>query len=364
MNVPSTLDMTTNSHAAFANVRSRTETAPEMATTSYKRVLSASVSTIQHELIEVERIIASGLRVEDRHIQSMLDHVKELGGKRLRPCLALLSAKACGGITQETIRLAASLELVHTATLVHDDILDHAENRRHRPTLHRINGVPSSVLIGDWLFTHAYELANQGSSTIPGRWIASAAKHVCEGEIKQGALAGDFRVSMDEHLQVLSLKTGALCRVACALGAWSAGMEEEVCNRFGEFGEHLGVAFQIYDDWLDVWGDETRTGKTLGTDLEEFKPTIPSLYAIDKTFQGEELSDLLTRLDRRDSRSLTKVRSAMATSDASEFTLKLARRFTEQSVASLTSLRSRPEFSLDSIDSLCGLAVAATHRAA
>ena len=330
----------------------------------YRKVLAEAVGTIRSDLIDVERLLQGGLQVESAPVQDMLEHVRELGGKRLRPCLTLLSARAAGGITEETIRLAASVELVHTATLVHDDVIDDSDFRRHRPTLHTVHGVSRSILLGDWLFTHAYDLANQGDSTQPGRWIASAAKKVCEGEIEQGALGGRFGITISEQLGVLARKTGSLCRVACALGAWSAGASPAMCEHFGKFGELLGVAFQVFDDWLDVWGTQQTAGKTLGTDLDGFKPTIPTLRAIEVTFAGEEKMELLEALERRDPQALLRLKHALMNSDAGDYTLNYAHRLVEQAQDCLSPYVGQSGLCQQSIEGLLRLAEAAANRAA
>ncbi len=325
----------------------------------YRQVLGTVMASIQSELNEVEKWIASGLQVANPSLQPMLDHVRALGGKRLRPILTLLSAKACGKITEETIRLAAVVELLHTATLVHDDVLDKAEKRRHRPTLHQIWGVPASVLVGDWLFTHAYGLANQGESTMPGRWIASAAKLVCEGEILQGQSVGNFDISEDAYFDLLKAKTGALCGVSCQLGAWSTGAVSNCHERFAEFGMTLGLAFQIYDDWLDVWGDDRVTGKTLGTDLASFKPTLPALRAI--SVHPQSKSDLVERLRNRDATASLDLRNLMEFSGASAYTLQKARSLALDAANCLEEVGSCLDRAV--LEQLARLAVAATHRA-
>jgi len=218
--------------------------------------------------------------------------------------------------------------------------------------------------MGDWLFTHAYDLANQGDSTLPGRWIAAAAKKVCEGEIEQGALGGKFGISVDEQLQVLARKTGSLCQVACALGAWSAGATSTACEQFGSFGENLGIAFQVFDDWLDVWGTQQTAGKTLGTDLDGFKPTIPTLRALEVGFAGEEKMELLEALEHRDVQALERLRNALMTTDAGEYTLGYARRLVARAQGCLAPFARQGGYCGQSLNGLMRLAEAAANRAA
>lgn len=326
---------------------------------NYQWVLRNAMSLIEQDLAKVETCIQRGLAASDPSVQTMLDHVRTLGGKRLRPCLTLLAARACGGVTEETIRLAAAIELVHTATLVHDDILDDASERRHRPTTHTLWGVTDAVLLGDWLFTHAYELANQGESTYPGRCIARAAKLVCEGEIRQGRSIGDFDLTEENYFDILGAKTGALCEVSCRLGAWSANAPDSVSERFAQYGYALGIAFQIYDDWLDVWGDVSVTGKTLGTDLASGKPTLPTIFTLSRP-AGQSARELLSS-DRPD--RFECVRASFDEAGASEYTMEVAHQWGKRAIHHLSRTDGMFPIDHDSVHSLQLLAYAATHRA-
>lgn len=325
-------------------------------TDAYRSLLKSATEPIATELARVETFLRSELQSGSPAIQEMLEYVAELGGKRLRPCLLLLAAKACGAPTDESIRLSAVVELVHTATLVHDDVLDKALVRRHKETVHERWNVPSSILIGDWLFAHAYGLANRGSSTIPGRWIADAAKQVCEGEILQGQSIYRFDIAIEEYVQLLEAKTGALCAVSCSLGAWSGGGDETACHRLQTFGMKLGTAFQVYDDWLDVWGDQQTAGKTLGTDLGSFKPTLPAIRALQWIATADRLR-LIDGLNRGSNDSLAELQKAIVESDASEFTLTFARRLVAEAIEQLETLQES-----DATHSLRMLSLAAVNR--
>lgn len=309
----------------------------ELNAEAYRLLLQSAMAPIATELSRVEALLKSELQTGNPSLREMLEYVGELGGKRLRPCLLLLAAKACGEPTEESVRLSAVVELVHTATLVHDDVLDKALVRRHKETVHERWDVPSSILVGDWLFAHAYGLANRGSSTIPGRWIADAAKQVCEGEILQGQSIRHFEIGMEEYIQLLEAKTGALCAVSCSLGAWSGGGDETACHRLQRFGLKLGTAFQVYDDWLDVWGNQDHAGKTLGTDLSSFKPTLPALRALDSLATEDRLR-LTNRLNQADNASLVELQQAIANSDASDFTLAYAKRLIAEALEQLDCL--------------------------
>jgi octaprenyl-diphosphate synthase len=232
------------------------------------------------------------------------------------------------------------VELVHTATLVHDDILDDAILRRHQPSVHVRWNIPASVLIGDWLFTHAYRLANDGDSTLPGRWVAQSAQRVCEGEIRQGNSIANWDLDEATYLKLLEDKTGALCGVSCALGAWSAGADLETCKILERFGNQLGIAFQLYDDWLDLWGDADRSGKTLGTDLNQLKPTMPLLRAL-STWDAPSRTRWIASLERGDEDAVRAMQDRMNQCDASEYTLNAAKSRIREAVEQVTELASK-----------------------
>jgi len=329
----------------------------------YRAEFLSAIECIVEPLRLVEASIRSELTSDDPYISEMLQYVSRLGGKRLRPALTLLCAKLVGPLTDETIRLATVVELVHTATLVHDDILDDALLRRHQPSVHVRWNVPASVLIGDWLFTHAYRLANDGDSTLPGRWVAQSAQRVCEGEIRQGNSIANWDLDEATYLRLLEDKTGALCGVSCALGAWSAGTDVGTCKVLERFGNQLGTAFQLYDDWLDLWGDADRSGKTLGTDLNQLKPTMPLLRAL-STWDPLSRTRWIAAMERGDVDAVRTMQMRMNDSDASEYTLSAAKARIREATEKLTELSSQfPGGDGNALRSLVKLAEASVSRA-
>lgn len=329
---------------------------------AYRLAFHRAIDCIASGMQSVEERIRTELVSDDPLVSEMLQYVAGLGGKRLRPALSLLAARWIGRITEETVRLATVVELVHTATLVHDDILDHASLRRHKPTVHVRWNVPSSVLIGDWLFTHAYRLANEGESTLPGRWVAIAAQRVCEGEIRQGNSVADWGISESEYLRMLEDKTGALCGVSIALGAWSAGAPIELCRELERFGVQLGTAFQIYDDWLDVWGNSHQSGKTLGTDLSQLKPTLPMLRTLQRMESGPRAA-WIASVEEESPSAIDQMRSYLHDYDASEYTLDFARQMIRDATSRLEAM-ARKVGGLDNpaYQALVALAHASVHR--
>src|SRR4051812_25250229 len=237
--------------------------------------LAGIYAPIAAELDAAERIFEAELGSQFPFVQQLVDHCADYRGKRLRPALVLLSGRAAGTINESHPVLAAVVEMIHTATLVHDDILDEAVVRRHAATVNAEWGNEAAVLLGDYLFTHAFHLAASLESTLACRWIGRATNLVCEGEMQQVHNRGNLDLDEDAYFAIIRGKTAELTAVSCRLGAHYAGAPEATVVALENYGRDLGVAFQIADDVLDIWGDERTTGKSLGTDLEKQKLTLP-----------------------------------------------------------------------------------------
>lgn len=251
---------------------------------------------IAAELDQVENILGDELSSDSPFVDELLQYGCLLGGKRLRPALLLLSGRAVGSIAREHLLLGAVVEMIHTATLIHDDVLDDAHVRRHLATVNSRWDTHTSVLLGDFLFTHAFFLASQTGSTYACETIGRSTNVVCAGELRQVGERGNFNLTEDEYLQIIGAKTAELCACSCRLGASFAGARETETEKFARYGWHLGTAFQIADDLLDLLGDEAQTGKSLGTDLDQGKATLPVIHAlrnIEPSRRGE-LVELLT----------------------------------------------------------------------
>ncbi len=212
---------------------------------------------------------------------SLIEHLRHYRGKRLRPALLLLTARAAGKLSPHHHTLAAAVEMIHTATLVHDDVLDEAEVRRHVPTVNAGWGNKVSILLGDMLFTHAFHL----TSTVDGRAcqiIGEATNRVCAGELRQVTERGNLMLGEADYFAIIEGKTAALTECCGRLGGLYAGASEEIAARLASFGRNLGLAFQIADDLLDLVGNEETAGKTLGTDLEQQKLTLPLICCLER----------------------------------------------------------------------------------
>lgn len=317
----------------------RNSTAPASAPSDaneqkYREAFAKASRCIGTQLRAFEEELGRQLFSDNPQIDRVLKYVARLGGKRLRPALTFLSAELFGPSTDETLRLAMVVELVHTATLVHDDVLDDSDLRRHQPTVHVRWDVPTSILIGDWLFTHAYGLANAGESTLPGRWIAAAAKRVVEGEIRQNQTIGNWELTQEEYFDVLACKTGALCGASCAMGAWSTTAPASRREALESFGNKLGLAFQIFDDWMDIWGDQAPSGKTLGTDFDHDKPTLPWIYLLG-TLSPRQRQAWFEQYNSNQQQAKADLQAMLNQSDASAYTLGCAKGFAQSACEDL-----------------------------
>jgi octaprenyl-diphosphate synthase len=235
---------------------------------------------VQGELEEVESRIARQAAEFDPAIEGYVTYAIGGRGKRLRPLVALLSGGASGGMTSGHVDLAVIVELIHVATLVHDDIMDEAERRRAQPTVNARWGNSLSVLLGDCLFAQALNLSTNFDNAEISRVIARAAREVCSGEIIQTQRRFDLHLAIDDYLRIVEMKTGSLFAAAAELGAVLNGADLETTRALKDFGRKIGAAYQIYDDCLDIAGNETDIGKTLGTDLRKGKMTLPILMLL------------------------------------------------------------------------------------
>jgi len=247
------------------------------ATASPPGPLARVAQLVQPHLEEVEKRIVQQAAAFDPDIEGYVTYAVGGRGKRLRPLLALLVGGATGEINSGHVDLAVIVELIHIATLVHDDIMDEAERRRAQPTLNARWGNSLSVLLGDCLFAHALNLSTNFENAEISRAIARAAREICSGEMIQTQRRFDLKLQVEDYLRIVEKKTGSLFSAAAELAALISEADSNVIETFKNFGIQIGTAYQIYDDCLDLAGSETLTGKTLGTDLRKGKFTLPVL---------------------------------------------------------------------------------------
>lgn len=240
-------------------------------------------SLLGPHMLELDRFLHQQLAAFEPEIRAMADYCIDTSGKRIRPALVFLSGwKTAGEVLPDLVRVGAVVELVHLATLVHDDIMDEADVRRNRRTAAREYGPTAAVLLGDALFAHALHLATQFPTTEICAAVSDSTRRVCAGEIVQTLRRRSTDITRADYQRIVDLKTAELFRVSCCLGARLAGYVPEFVDAASRFGRHLGIAYQIYDDLVDFFGDENRIGKTLGTDLASGKLTLPLLVLLER----------------------------------------------------------------------------------
>ncbi len=249
--------------------------------------LQALYAPIGGDLQQIEDLLREELRSDHPFVDQMVKHGFRLGGKRLRPALVLLMAKACGQVVEEHTALGAALELIHTATLIHDDVLDEAKIRRHLDTANARWDNEASVLLGDYLFARSFCLVGAVKDSYAVRELSTAAKAICEGELRQIENRGNYELSEEEYYRIIAGKTAELIALACRLGAYYAGADAKQLAAAQHYGYLLGVSFQIADDVLDLEGDESKVGKSLGTDLIKEKATLPLIRVLSLASEEE-----------------------------------------------------------------------------
>ncbi|NJR42555.1 MAG: polyprenyl synthetase family protein [Akkermansiaceae bacterium] len=260
-----------------------------MATTQTTRNDLFPFELVRSELERVEIAIREQVRAFDSAVEPYISYICNTSGKRIRPALAILVGGAAGGVNENHLKVGVILELIHMATLVHDDIMDGANTRRMVPTANAKWGNALSVLLGDALFSHALTLATDFNSIDICRKVGNAAREVCQGEIIQTQRRFDLTFTKAEYFQVIEMKTGALFAAATGLSANLSGLDATAETRLHDYGMKLGTAYQIYDDVLDLVGSEEVVGKTLRTDLIKGKLTLPILNLLENASEAQRI---------------------------------------------------------------------------
>jgi octaprenyl-diphosphate synthase len=241
------------------------------------------------DLEEVNKLIQSYMESDYApRIPEVTTHLVSAGGKRLRPILTLAAARMCGYQGSFHIHLAASVELIHTATLLHDDVVDESTRRRGKPTANLLWDNQSSVLVGDYLFSRAFQLMVKTKNLHILDILANASATIAEGEILQLTASKDIATTEDIYFKVIRGKTAALFAAAMEVGAVVADQDEKITEALREYGDALGITFQIVDDLLDYLGTEA-IGKNIGDDFREQKLTLPVIKAISVATQSEQI---------------------------------------------------------------------------
>jgi len=260
--------------------------------TPFEKIVSLSAPDMKR----VNACIQDSLKSDVVLINQIANYIVASGGKRLRPMLLTLCAHACGYREQSHIPLAAIIEFIHTATLLHDDIVDESELRRGQRSAHAVWGNAASVLVGDFLYSRSFQMMVGLDSMRVMEVLADTTNTIAEGEVQQLLNMGDPEVNQQRYMQVIENKTAKLFEAACRLAAIISDQPTETEDSLAKYGNRLGSAFQIADDVLDYRGEAATMGKTAGKDLEEGKPTLPLILARERCNEKErELLDTAIR---------------------------------------------------------------------
>lgn len=272
---------------------------------------------IARDMAEVDKVIESRLGSDVPLVGQVCKYIISAGGKRLRPALLLLISNAIGYFGPHRYTLAAVVEFIHTATLLHDDVVDESTLRRGRHTANQLFGNAASVLVGDFLYSRAFQMMVEAGQMRIMEILAEATNTIAEGEVLQLMNMHDANLNEADYLKVIRSKTAKLFEASARLAPVMAGMSpklEDICARYGQA---LGTAFQVIDDVLDYEGDATVLGKNLGDDLKEGKVTLPIIFALQKT-QGHQRALLVNAIEHAHDANLAEVLAIIQASGALE----------------------------------------------
>ncbi len=289
---------------------------------------------VAEDLQSTDQVITASLASDVALVNQVAQYIIGCGGKRLRPLSVLLAARACGCDGARHIEAAAIIEFIHTATLLHDDVVDGSEMRRGRDTANHVFGNQASVLVGDYLYSRAFQMmVNLEDLRIQGV-MANATNTIAEGEVLQLMNANDPDTSEASYLTVIYRKTAKLFEAGAQMAAILAGAPEAVEAAMIDYGRHLGTAFQLVDDALDYQANEAELGKNLGDDLAEGKPTLPLIYALSHS-SPEDTARLRVVVENGGADDLEEVTRAIESSGGLEYTARLARQETDLAIEAL-----------------------------
>lgn len=285
----------------------------------------------------VNQLILDQLHSRVPLVEKIGHYIISAGGKRLRPLVVLLSARACGADSSEQHSLAAIIEFLHTATLLHDDVVDTSDLRRGRSTANALWGNAPSVLVGDFLYSRAFEMMVALGNMQVMQILANATNVIAEGEVLQLSKVRDANTDEATYMEVIRSKTAMLFEAASHSAAVLAGAKTDQVEALREFGDALGIAFQLMDDLLDYSGDAAEMGKNVGDDLAEGKPTLPLIYTMR---QGTEEQAALVRqaIQKGGTDDITPIREAVTASGALDYTARLAQQHADRAIALLDTL--------------------------
>ena len=279
---------------------------------------------MKSDLVMMDEILVNRLDSNVDLISQMSQYIINSGGKRIRPLLLLLCARATNYKGDYHHSMAVVIELIHTATLLHDDVVDSSSIRRGHETANELWGNAPSVLVGDFLYSRAFEIMVEPNSMQIMKILSKATNQISEGEVLQLLSIKNANVSQTEYFEVIERKTACLFKAACQIAGILAESNKNVINGLGSFGMHLGNAFQIIDDTLDYESNSSVIGKEVGDDLSEGKVTLPMIYALENT-KGSEKATLSNAIINADSSNIDNIINILLSVNAFEYSRKVAK---------------------------------------
>lgn len=292
---------------------------------------------VEDDFDAVNTLIIKQLHSQVALVENIGHYIVEGGGKRLRPLLVLLVAKSLGYTDKHHISMATVVEFIHTATLLHDDVVDISAMRRGRATANNTFGNASSVLVGDFLYSRAFQMLVELADMRIMRVMADTTNIIAEGEVLQLVNAGDATTSEERYRRILSCKTAKLFEAAAHCGALIADGDEQTCVAMAAYGHHIGMAFQLIDDALDYCGNIADLGKNIGDDLAEGKPTLPLIYTLSHG-SAEDASIVKHAIEQKDASNLARIVSIVKENGALQYTEAAALREIESAITCLECL--------------------------
>ncbi len=289
----------------------------------------------ENDLKQVEEHMERYLRSDVRLIPEIIHHLIGSGGKRFRPLLLLAAAELCGYKGDRRYPLSAIIEFIHTATLLHDDVIDHAETRRGKVSANRVWGSAASVLVGDFLYSKSFHLMTDDGNMAILKLISTTTNTMSEGEVFQLMKAGDVTITEKEYLLIVEKKTSILISAACAIGGILGGVTDGRIEALTRFGMRLGTAFQITDDTLDYVAKEEEFGKAIGQDLREGKLTLPLIRTMRKC-TPEEKAFIRAGIEKKDGEAIAGIMTLIQRHDGISYALGKAKTCIDEAKGALT----------------------------
>ena len=299
-------------------------------------------AAMKPDMAQVNALIIDNMQSSVPLIPQLAGYLIASGGKRIRPLMTLAATRLFDTETTRPYRLAAAVEFIHTATLLHDDVVDESDQRRGKPSANTVFGNQSSVLVGDFLFSRSFELMVEDGSIEVLRILSNAAAVITEGEVLQLSIQSKLETTLDQYLEVIAAKTAVLFAAACEIGPVIAG-QSAFQKSLHDYGHHLGMVFQIADDLLDYQADEVELGKTVGDDFREGKMTSPVIYALQNANDDEKTFWKRTFEDHNQTEDdLQTAKSIIKNHKADEKAYLLAKSYVDKAIDALAPLPASP----------------------